>query len=226
MVCGGNRISYYLARRLQKTGISVEIIEKDYNRCIALANDLPEATIIHGDAGSQTLWRSEKVGQCDALITMTGLDELNMIISLYGTSNHVPQVITSIGHMYNSNIVNDLELGSVISPKELCSAQIVSYVRAMKNQSGAALSVHPIADTNAEAMEFRVDERTRHCGEPLKDLLLKKDILIAGIKHAVLKDGIATEIPNGNSSFRKDDILIVIVSGNQEIYQLNDIFES
>ena len=226
VVCGGNRISYYLAKRLQKTGVSVEIIEKDYDRCLLLANDLPEASIIHGDAGSQTLWRSEKIDQCDALITMTGLDELNIIISLYGTSNHVPQVITSIGHMFNSNIVNDLELGSVISPKELCSSQIVSYVRAMRNQTGAALSVHPFADSHAEALEFRVDETTMYCGQALKDISLKKGILIAGIKHAVLKQGISTEIPNGNSSFHPGDILIVVVSGNQEIYQLNEIFVS
>ena len=155
-----------------------------------------------------------------------GLDELNIIISLYGTSNHVPQVITSIGHMFNSNIVNDLELGSVISPKELCSSQIVSYVRAMRNQTGAALSVHPFADSHAEALEFRVDETTMYCGHALKDISLKKGILIAGIKHAVLKQGISTEIPNGNSSFHPGDILIVVVSGNQEIYQLNEIFVS
>ena len=225
VVCGGNRVSYYLARRLQKTGISVEIIEKNYDRCLELAAMLPEASIIHGDASSQTLWRSEKIDQCDALITMTGLDEMNMIISLFGTSNHVPQVITSIGHMFNSTIVNTLDLGSVISPKELCSSQIVSYVRAIKNQAGAALSIHPFADGQAEAMEFLVDENTLNCARPLKDIRLKKGILLAGIRHNSTKNGIViTEIPNGNSSFQVGDIVIVITSDGHTIYQLNEIF--
>ncbi len=224
VVCGGNRISYYLARRLQKTGISVSIIEKNYDRCLELAGLLPETNIIHGDATSQTLLRSEKIGQYDALITMTGMDELNMIISLYGTSNHVSQVITSIGHMYNTTIVNALNLGSVISPKELCSAQIVSYVRAIKNRDGAALSIHPFADGQAEAMEFLVDENTFNCAVPLKDIRLKKGILLAGIRHSSAKNGIITEIPNGNSSFQVGDIVIIVTSGSNVIYQLNEIF--
>lgn len=226
VVCGGNRISYYLARRLQKTGISVSIIEKNYNRCLELAGLLPETNIIHGDATSQTLLQSEKIGQYDALITMTGMDELNMIISLYGTGNHVSQVITSIGHMYNTNIVNALNLGSVISPKELCSAQIVSYVRAIKNRDGAALSIHPFADGQAEAMEFLVDENTLNCAVPLKDIRLRKGILLAGIRHSSAKNGIITEIPNGKSSFQVGDIVIIVTSENHVIYQLNEIFEA
>ena len=225
VVCGGNRISYYLASRLQKTGVTVQIIEKDYNRCLELAASLPEANIVHGDASSQKLWASEHINNSDALITMTGLDELNIIISLFGSRNKVPQVITSIGHMYNSPILNELNLGSIISPKELCSNQIVNYVRAFKNQAGAALSMHPIADGQAEAMEFRVDENTLHCGEQLKNIHLKKGVLIAGIRHKSLQNGIQTEIPNGQSSFRVGDIVIIVTSSNKVIYQLNEIFE-
>ena len=224
VVCGGNRISYYLAKRLQKSGITVQIIEKNYDRCLELAGSLPEASIVHGDASSQKLMASEHMDKCDALITMTGLDELNMVISLYGTSNHIPQVITSIGHLYNSAIVSSLDLGSVVSPKEICSNQIVSYVRAFKNQTGSALSIHPIANGQAEAMEFLVDEQTLHCGEPLKDIRLKKNVLIAGIRHNTTNKATPTELPNGSSSFQKGDIVIVVKTDDKTIYQLNEIF--
>lgn len=222
VVCGGNRISYYLAKTLHKSGINVQIIEKDYDRCVELAGLLPDTTIVHGDASSQTLLRSEHIDQADALITMTGLDELNMIISLYGSHAGVPQVITSIGHLAESPIITGLNLGSIISPKELCSNLIVSYVRAMKNHTGAANSIHPIANGQAEALEFVVDGNTFHCNEPLKNIPLKKGTLIAGIRHEATNQ---TEIPDGNSTFQRGDILIVVTSANNVVYQLNEIFE-
>lgn len=225
IVCGGNRISFYLAKRLQRTGITVQIVEKNYDRCVELAAALPEAIIVHGDASSTKLMESEKFDKCDALITMTGLDELNMVISLYGTCNNVPQVVTSIGHLFNSPIVSSLDLGSVVSPKEICSNQIVNYVRALRNQAGGALSIHPIANGQAEAMEFLVDEDALHCGEALKDIKLQKGILIAGIRHNDGNKVTPTEIPNGNSTFHVGDIVIVVNTDSKVFYQFNDIFE-
>ena len=131
MICGGSRISYYLAERLLKSGINVQIIEQNYNRCLELANLLPQACIVHGDASNQVLLTSEGLESSDALVTLTGLDELNMIISLYGNACGIPQVITKVGHLENNDLLDSLSLGSVICPKDLCSNTIVRYVRAM-----------------------------------------------------------------------------------------------
>lgn len=220
MICGGGRISYYLAKQLQNSGIQVQIIEKDLERCKHLSAILPSACIIQGDSTNQLLLESEGISSCDALATMTGLDELNMIISLYGNSCGVPQVITKLGHIENADILGDLSLGSVISPKELCCNTIVQYVRAMKNQAGAALTVHTIADGQAEAMEFYADDHTRNCGKPLKSLKLKKGVLVV----CILK-GAKMEIPNGDSYFNVGDIVYVVTGKEKSIYQLNDIFE-
>jgi trk system potassium uptake protein TrkA len=175
--------------------------------------------IIHGDATSQSLLEKEGIANCDALVTLTGLDELNMVISLYGNSQGVPQIITKLGRMGSSGIVDDLPLGSLIYPKELCCNTIVRYVRAMQNQAGAAISLHAIADGKMEAVEFLVDETTRNCGVPLKDLKLKPNILLACINHAG-----NTEIPNGASFFEKGDTVILVTPGRGSLLQLNDIF--
>lgn len=221
LICGGGRVSYYLAKQLQKSGISVQIIEQDSERCVQLATNLPSTCIIEGDASNEFLLESEGIGECDALVTATGIDELNMIISLYGANCGVPQIITKVGRIENSNILNHLSLGSIVSPKELCSNTIVRYVRAMKGQTGAALTVHAIADGQAEAVEFRVDDSTMHCGEPLKQLKLKKNVLVVCITK-----GMITEIPSGDSCFEKGDTVIIVTSGDKIIYQLNDIFEA
>ena len=219
VLCGGSRISYYLAALLQKDNIAVQLIDRDEERCRELAALLPETTVICGDASNQALLEDEGLSASDALVTLTGLDELNMIISLYGTSRDIPQVITKLGHSDNRKIIDSLALGSIVSPRELCCNTIVRYVRAMKNQTGAAVSVHAIADGQAEAVEFLVDERTRNCGKPLRELKLRDNVLIASITH-----GARSQVPSGDSVFRSGDSVVVVTSGRGVLQQLNDIF--
>ena len=219
ILCGGGRVSYYLSQQLCKVGVSVTLIEKDLNRCRELAALLPDVSVIHGDATDQALLESQGIDDCDALVTLTGIDELNMIISLYGTGKNVPQVITKLGRAANRSIAENLSLGSIVYPRELCSNQIVRYVRAMQNQSGAAVSVHFIADGQVEAIEFAVDDTTENCGKPLKELKLRPNVLLVSIT-----SGAVTTIPNGDSSFRKGDTIVVVTSGRGKLRQINDIF--
>ena len=220
LLCGGGRVSYYLAKSLEKSGISAKIIEQDRARCEKLADLLPNVDIVQGDASYQPLLGSEGLADYDALVTLTGIDELNMIISLYGKELGVGQVITKVGHTDNSGVLDALALGSIVSPKDLCAASIVRYVRAMQNGEGAALTIHPIADGQAEAMEFLVDEQALYCGKPLKDLSLRPNLLIACITH----NG-KTSIPSGSSVYRPGDTVIVVTNNSQAIRQFNDIFE-
>ena len=219
MLCGGGRVTFYLARQLHKLGIKMHIIEEDYQRCRELNTILPGAQISHGDCSDLDLLESQGIADCDALVTLTGQDELNMILSLYGAGQGVPQVITKLEDVGNRHITDSLNLGSVVCPKELCCNTIVRYVRAMQNQTGAAVSVHAIADGQVEAMEFLVDENTKNCGVLLKQLKTKPNVLIASITR-----GSQTEIPNGNSMFTPGDTLVVVTSGRGVIKQINDIF--
>lgn len=220
MICGGGRLAYYLAIRLLKSNVNVTIVESDRDRCEELAEILPEAVVIHGDASNEQLLASEGIENSDAVVTVTGLDELNIIISIYSKSCGIPHVITKFGHFSNNNILNNLDIGSTVSPSELCCNNILRYVRALQKKTGAAISVHAIADGHAEAVEFRADDTTLHCGVPLKDIKLKSNILIACITH-----GQEPEIPNGNSSFQVGDTVLVVTNRDRVIYQLNDIFQ-
>lgn len=219
MIAGGGTLAYYLAERLEKSAIEMTLIESDRARCEELAGLLPSADIIHGDARDQSLLESEEISSADALLSLTGIDEVNMVISLYGNRRELPQIVTRIDRLDDTGIISELPLGSVICPKRLCCNNVVRYVRALQNQEGAALTVHKIADGQAEAMEFRVDEHTLHCGEPLKRLKLKKNVLLVCITN-----GLNVEIPNGESSFRVGDSVIVVTGKEAYVRQLNDIF--
>ena len=219
LLCGGGRVSYYLASLLEDDNMTVRILEKNYDRCTALANQLPQATIIHGDCSSQATLDSQGLEDMDSVVTLTGLDETNMVVSLYAGSRGVSQIITKLSRTENSKLADTMALGSTISPKELCCNSIVRYVRAMQNQTGAAISVHTIADGQAEAVEFLVDETTKNCGKPLKDIKLKPNVLIAAIIH-----GPDSQVPGGNSSFLPGDTVIIVTSGRSVLHGINDIF--
>lgn len=219
LLCGGGRVSFYLAGLLEKDRISVQLLEKDRTRCLALAEALPDTAVVQGDCSNQSILDDQGIDQCDAVISLTGLDETNMIVSLYAANRGVGQTITKLSREESISIANTMALGSIISPKELCSNVIVRYVRAMQNQTGAAVSVHAIADGQAEAVEFVVDAGTPNCDIPLKELKLKQDVLIASIVH-----GMQSEVPGGDSRFVPGDRVVVVTGRRGMLQQLGDIF--
>ena len=218
MICGGGRVSFYLADLLEKDNIHVRLIDRNRDRCIQLASLLHKTEVVCGDCSNQTLLNNQGIDRMDAVCSLTGVDETNMIISLYSNSREVPQIITKLSRG-ESLIADALPLGSVICPKELCSNTIVRYVRAMENQTGAAVSVHTIADGQVEAVEFTVDSATKNCGVPLKKLKLRANVLIASITH-----GADTQIPGGDSTFQAGDTVVVVTGGRGILQNINDIF--
>lgn len=220
MLIGGGRVAYYLTRNLIEAGIRVKIIENDPQRCEHLSEILPNgASVICGDGSSQDVLESEGIADMDALVTLTGLDEQNVIASMYGNTRGVPHVVTKINRMEMSGMLDDLPVGSVVSPKELCSANVVQYVRAMENQAGAAITLHRIANGRVEALEFVINEKSNHVGVPLKKIQLRSKILIACITHHG-----KTVVPDGNSAFEVGDTVIVVTNRETPILQFNDIF--
>ncbi len=220
MIAGGGRISYYLAKYLQAGGMRCQIVEINPRKAEELAEILPDVRVVEGDASSQTLMESERIDQYDALITLTGLDELNIVLSLYGSARGISHVVTKVSHAEDNKLLDALNIGSVISPKELVSDIIVQYVRAMGNRQGAAVSVHRIADGQAEAIEFRIDGKTKYIGRKFKDLRIKPNILISSVS-----DGIRTQIASGNSCYELGDTIVVVTKSGTPIFQVNDIFE-
>ena len=219
LVCGGGRIAHYLAKLLEKDRIDVQILDNNHKRCVELAGLLPEAAVVHGDCNSQAVLESQGIDDVDALVALTGMDETNMVLSMFAKTRNVPQIITKLSRPESLRIADTMSVGSVISPWELCSNTIVRYVRAMQNQSGAAISVHAIADGQAEAVEFVVNENTKNQNVPLKQMKLKDNVLIAAITR-----GTNTQLPNGDSCFAQGDTVVIVTSGRGVLHQLNDIF--
>jgi len=221
LIIGGSRIAFYLARRCLDSGIAVKIIERDHDRCVQLVESLPQATVIEGDGSRQDVLDAEGLRSFDAVITLTGMDEENLVLSLFASHLGVSKVITKINRVEYYDVFRRVGLGSVISPKGLCCSNIARYVRAMSTASeiDSVLTLHPIVDGKVEALEFRAGPETRHCGEALKDIPVKHGVLVSCITH----EG-RTIIPKGDSRFYPGDTVIVVTAADRAINDLNAIF--
>lgn len=218
MLIGGGKISYYLAKQLLEIGISVKIIEQDRQRCAELSDLLPRATIVCGDGTDQSLLLEEGLVQTDACVTLTGIDEENIIVSVYAAIRGVTKVVTKITRTSLKDILDSVGLESVISPKELTANIILRYVRALQNSLGSNIqTLHKLGSDNVEALEFRVTKNARLTGIALKNLSLKKNLLIASI---IKRDRIV--IPSGNDVMEPGDSVIVVASNNT-LRDLQDI---
>ena len=220
MIVGGSRIAEYLAAMLLRAHVHVTIIEKHRARCEMLSETLPEALIIHGDGSQQELLLSEGIRQTDALVTLTGIDEENLIISMFGNYIGVPKTITKINRTEYSEVFADKGIDTIVSPKLLTADEIVSYVRAMSNTTGGSVvTLYRIAGGNAEAVEFFIKSDAPYLNIPLSQLSLKPNILIASIIRAR-----KVILPKGSDSMQKGDTVVVITPAERAICDLKDIF--
>lgn len=218
-ITGGGRITYYLATMLDKLGKHTKIVEADEARCRHLAEILPHSLIIHGDGTDQELLESEDMQNNDAFVALTGRDEYNLIISLYAMQQGVPKVVAKSNRQNYIGIARSVGLDSVVSPKLTTANHILQVVRGMQNSKGSVMTgLYKIADDQAEAMEFVVNKTTRNLGVPLKDLKLKKGILIAVIVH-----NNQIIIPEGSTKIEAGDT-VIIVSRDSGILDINDIY--
>ncbi|MDO4816089.1 MAG: Trk system potassium transporter TrkA [Bacillota bacterium] len=220
LIVGGGKIAEFLAPMLLKSGTRVKIIESDRNRCSYLAEIMPDASIICSDGSSQAVLKMHNIEHMDAVLPLTNIDEENIIIAMFARRVGVPQVLTKINRMEYGEILGDRGADALVSSKELCSYEVVRFVRAMENTGGSAvLTIYKLADGKAEAQEFAVTDATKNLGVPLMNLKLKPGILIACISH---KGKII--IPGGSDMLSSGDTVVVVTTAGRAIIDLNDIF--
>ena len=219
-VVGGGRITFYLAALMERMNMKVTIVERKEERCRQLSELLPHTLVINGDGTDQELLESENMAANDAFVALTDRDEDNLIISLYALQKGLKKVVAKCNRQNYTGIVQHLGLDSVISPKLITAGHILQVVRGMQNSKGSVMNaLYRIAEGGAEAAEFAVNGTTRHLHTPLKDLRLKRGVLIAVIIHQG-----QVIIPVGSSVISSGDTVIIISRG-MGILDVNDIYD-
>ena len=220
MIVGGGEITYYLCERLHKSGISAKVIEKDRKRCEELCTLWPEIIVINGDAVDQEVLIEEGLEQAGAFVSLTNLDEENILLSLFAKTMTKGKLVTKINRIDFNDVVKHLDLDTIIYPKNITSDMIVRYVRAMENTIGSNVeTLYSVIKGKVEAAEFIVKEDSPVTEKPLMELKLKRNILVA----AILR-GKTVIIPRGQDVIQPGDA-VVVVSNPAVLHDITDIIQ-
>lgn len=220
LIIGGGKITFYLAHQLLDMGIRVKVIENDKDRCLQLSNLLPKANILYGDGTDETLLLSEGLHNTQSVVSLTNFDEENLLISLLAMKHSNAKIIAKVNRITFNDIINELDIGSVVYPKYLTANYILKYVRATQNAQGSNVeTLYKILDKRAEALEFCIRENSPVVGVPLMELNLKDNLLLCCINH---KGKII--IPRGQDSIQVGDTVMVVTT-NTGLRDIRDILK-
>ena len=220
LIVGGGPISYYLCNLLEGSGISCTLVEKNAARCDELATEFEKVTIINADPSDEDVLREEGIAHTDAFVALTGLDEENILLSLFAKKSGSRKIITKINRIDFDDIVSHLDLDTMVYPKNITADTIVSYVRAMNNRRGSNIeTVYNLIKGRVEAVEFTVGEGSPIVGKPLMELSLKPGVLIATIQRG------RTQIaPRGQDVIEPGDS-VVVVTKDMALTNIKDILK-
>ncbi len=208
MIVGGGTVAFYLAKRLGQAHIHVTIIEMQKARCEELSEKLPHANIVLGNASNEQLLLDEGLASADAVVTLTNFDEENIMLALYAHRMSHAKLITKV-NMTNFNcVIDDIPIGSVISPKHLTAETILHYARALRSSADSDVeAVHMLADNRVEALAFRIKEHSSVTDRTLEQMRIRKGVLIG----AIIRNN-AVIIPSGQDCLLPGDLVIVVTT--------------
>ncbi|HHX03437.1 MAG TPA: Trk system potassium transporter TrkA [Tissierellia bacterium] len=208
MIIGAGRITHYLLEMLRGTGIQVKVIERDEEEANKLSFNYPTVSVIYADGSDKNILDEEGISHYDALVSLTGIDEENVIIALYASTQGVEKTITKVNRTQILASLGEMGLQSIITPKELIADRIIRFFRGIENSEGSNVeALHRLADGRAESLQFRVSEGSRIEGIPIKELNLKPNITIAYI----IRNG-KPIFPGGDDEIRLADRVIIVTT--------------
>ncbi len=220
VLIGGGRIGYHLASQLSEIGIKTKIIEQNEQRCQTLSETLNKVDISCADGTDHDILEEERVYDADAVVTLTGIDEENILLSLLASKNGVDKVVTKVNRPSLVQLSDTFGLDSIISPVSITVNQILQYIRAKQNSEGSGVTtLYRLVNDRLEALEFVVRAEADFVGVPLKNLALRKDVLIASIIR-----GSELIIPRGDDCLKRNDS-VVVVTTSKGLNDLKYIFE-
>ena len=208
MIIGGGKAAYYLSNILLNMGMSVKIIETDKKRCEELSILLPKAIIINGDGTNEELLKEEGIEKASSFIPLTGIDEENIILTLYAKQASKAKVITKINRINFRGVISKLDLGSIVYPRYITSEAIIAYVRAKKASINSNIeTLYHMYDGRVEAIEFQIGHSSAVTGKPLRELKLRDHLMVSFIN----RNG-RIIFPSGNDTIEVGDTVMIVTT--------------
>ena len=215
LIVGGGMIAFYLAKQLLEMRVDVRIIEQNKERCEMLSEELPDATILQGDGTDKEFLLEEGLAHTESLVALTNMDEENLMLALLARKYSEAKLVAKVNRIHFEEVIDDLDIDSIIYPKNLAAEHIVRYTRAMQNSLGSNVeTLYKVMDGAAEALEFVIREESHVTNRTLRELSLKDNLLVCYIsRFGKLK------MARGQDMLKVGDSVIVVTTHKG----LNDI---
>lgn len=223
LIIGGSDVTNYLCRiyRRQNSGVKITVIEKSEEKARQLAADFPQVTVLLGDGTDHSVLEEINFSSYEAIISLTGVDEENIMVGLWAAQHKVPKIVSKVNRTEILPIIKENRFQTIVTPKLIVADHLIRFVRALNNAVGSKVeALYRIFDKKVEILEFTIRPDSRVIDIPLKTLRLKRDTLIVFIlRHNKVI------FPSGNDTIQADDH-IVVVSKEKQFDDVDDILEN
>lgn len=207
-IVGGGKIAYYLLHALKQSKIEAKLVEINEKHCEYLSSEFPNATIIQADGTDYDVLDEQCLEQYDSFVSLTGIDEENLVMSAYAKHKGVKKVVTKMSRTAILKVLKHVDLQTIITPKQIVASEIIRFVRARANTQGSNVeALYRVADNQVEALLFNVISGSKVCHIPLSELETKPNLLIPYIIR-----GRELIYPGGNDSVQPNDRVIVVTT--------------
>lgn len=207
-IIGAGIISHYLAQELLKDKIQVKIVELNPKKANKFSEYLPQATIINADGSNVDVLKEENFKNYDSCISITGIDEVNMFISIYAKKIGIKKIITKLNKLSFVDILGENSFQSIITPKKIIADNIVKVVRSIASKKKNLIeNLYRLENNRVEAVELLINSKSKVSNIPLKDLKIKKNLIIAYI----IRNNVAI-FPKGTDVIKEGDRVIIITA--------------
>ncbi len=204
MIAGGSVEAYYLAQLLDEHKVHATMLVQDRPRAQELAEKLPKTLILNGDATDIELMEIEGVGDMDAFVALTDVDQTNILSSLVAKHSGAKQVVTLVNKLEYVSLARRIGLDAAVSPQLSAANAILRQVR-----RGSVTRVATFKDTDAEAISFTVSSASPVVGRPLKQVDFPEGTIVAAIIR-----GETVIVPRGTDQLQTGDTAIIFALQN------------
>ena len=222
-VVGSGKIGKYLFKNLSQMKVKTKVIEKNKEKCIETLEQFPNITVVHGDGVDSEMLIEERITDYDCCVAITGEDEINIVVTLFAWSYKIRKLITKVVSVNYSKMLNNVDIDNTLSPHFVVFSTIHRFIRGITEKGSREeniKSLYRFAKNGAEAIEFEVSKDFPGIGKMLKDINIKKDVLIAFIirNNKVI-------MPNGLTTIEAHDRVIVVSAADKNLKALAEIMD-
>ncbi len=199
IVMGATRLALLAADAFARHGITTVLIDDDPARCKRVAADHERVVVVCGDPTDPKVLRSEGVENVDAVVALTGWDDVNVLGCLVAKALGAHKTVARFHRLDLVRLLGGVGIDAAVSSRLAAANAILRYVR-----RGRVHSVATFQDTAAEAIELQVQGTGTAVGKTLKELHMPRTVIVGGVLR-----GKQAFVPHGDTEVKADDRLIV-----------------